>query len=350
MENRTQLQIDTDHRSTGPDAVDPTPRDAGPAGRPSPRLLILAAAVIVLCVIGGALVLRSFDDTATIDTAASSDEADATSTDGQLFKAARLTATAAHEMEIETELAVRHAASDDDPAARREWEEQASSSDKAIEAMLEQLGSLDVDTLDERARAALTLIDRTTDSPRTARSIVGGGVTDWPAALEVYGNISGAYLDASMRLANSTSDPELNELARSWSMVVQIESDVARQRAMLTGVFMDGSFVGDGAAEDVSGGAPMYDSLMERVSDERSHVRTLEDFAVPEIVGQMRDALAGDDEAAADGGRRQGIDGPTATDLGIDVEEWRTWSGKKLDRIRGAETRIADSIGAQAGE
>jgi hypothetical protein len=338
-------------RSIGPETVDPAPQLGGPAGRPPPRLLLVAAAVIVICVVGGALVLRASDDTTKIDTVGSSrDDADTepTSNDGKLFKAAKLCAMAAHEMQVETELAVHFTASNFDPVARQAWEDQASNSDKAIAAMREQLDQIDVDKLDTNTRPAISLIDRTADSPRTARSIVGGEVTDWPAAFEVYSNISGAFVDASSRLANNVSSPELNDLAQSWGMAVRIEADVAWQQAVLTGVFTVGSFPG---AED-AGAVPdngIYEMIVEAVSDEQSHASVLEDLGEPEVVGQMRDAMSGNDVAASDDLRQVALDGQTTTDLSVDVQQWRVASGKKLDRIRDAQMKLADSILVQAG-
>jgi hypothetical protein len=339
---------DVRSRSTGPGAADPTPGAIGPADRNPPRLLMMAAAVVVLCLIGSALVLRDTGDT-TVDTVGSSSEAagEVTSEDGKLFKAAMLSAAAAHEMQVETELAVHFAASGNDPAARRAWEDQAPNSDKAMAAMREQLDQIDVDKLDDHTRPAIALIERTADSPRTARAIVGGDVTDWPAALEVYSNISGAFVDAGFRLANSISSPELNDAAQSWGMAVQIEADVARQQAVLTGVFTVGSFRG---AEEIEldPNNEIYEMFVEAVSDENSHTRALEDLGEPQVVEEMRNALSGNDVSAADDLREQAIDGRTATDLGTDVETWRMWSGKKLDRIREAELKLADSVLDQA--
>jgi hypothetical protein len=268
--------------------------------------------------------------------------------DGKLFKAAHLAAVAASEMQVETELAVVLAASEGDPQARQEWEDQAPSSDEAMEAMREQFRSLDRSALDDVTQSSLSLISRTSDSPRTARSIVGGGVTDWPAALEVYENISGSFVEAAARLANSVTDPDLRDATQSWSLAVQIEADVARQRSRLTGVFTDNAFIlpeGDGAANDTS-----YENFLETVRDEEAHVRTLDEFGEPEVVDEVRNALSGNEVAAADDLRQQAINGQDSTDLGVDVDVWRDASGRKLARIHDAQVQIADSIRARAAQ
>jgi hypothetical protein len=300
----------------------------------------MAAAVLVLCVVGGAIVLRSSDDT-TVGTVGSPRDAKAapTSDDGKLFEAARLAAVAAHEMQVETELAVYFAASGNDPVARQEWEDQAPNSDKAIAALRDQLDRIDVDALDDHTRPAVDLIARTADSPRTARSIVGGGVTDWPAAFEVYGNISGSFVDASSRLSNSVSSPELNDSAWSWGIAVQIEADVARQQALLTGVFTTGWFQGP---EDTEGSS--YSAVLEAFDDEQSHKRVLEDFGEPEVVELLRDAMSGNEVAAADDLRQVAIDSEDSPAPPGDVAQWRDYSGRKLDRLRDAETTLADSV------
>jgi hypothetical protein len=268
--------------------------------------------------------------------------------DGKLFKAAHLAAVAASEMQVETELAVVLAASEGDPQARQEWEDQAPSSDEAMEAMREQFRSLDRSALDDVTQSSLSLISRTSDSPRTARSIVGGGVTDWPAALEVYENISGSFVEAAARLANSVTDPDLRDSAQSWSLAVKIEADVARQRSRLTGVFTDNAFIlpeGEGAANDTS-----YENFLETVRDEEAHVRTLDEFGEPEVVDEVRNALSGNEVAAADDLRQQALDGQDSSDLEPEVTVWRTASGKKLQRIHDAQVEVAESILVRVGE
>jgi len=276
--------------------------------------------------------------------------ADGIGQDGKLFKAAQLAAVAASEVQVETELAVVFSASEGDPEARREWEDQAPSSDEAIEAMREQLRSLDRGALDDATKSSLSLVSRTSDSPRTARSIVGGGVTDWPAALEVYENISGSFVEASSRLANSVTDPELRDPAQSWSLAVQIETDVARQRSRLTGVFTDNMFVRPDQVADTATNDTSYENLVETVNDEEAHVRTLDDIGDPQIVDRMRDALSGNDVAAADDIRQIALDNPDSTDLDPEVAIWRVASGKKLQRIHDAQVEVAGSILARVGD
>ena len=340
-----------DVRSRQRDAeADPTPRLGGPNGRRPPRLLLAAAIVLVIVVAGGALALRSSDDTTTIDTSGSprDDRTAPTSEDGKLFEAARLAAVAAHEVQVETELAVRFAASGGDQQARREWEAQAPVSDEAVEALGAQLDEIDVDALDDVAKSYVSLIERTVDSPRTARSIVGSSATEWSAALEVYGNISRAYVDASSRFANSVSSPELSRAAQSWSLAVQIEADVADQRARLTGVFSDGWFLGPIDVE--SAGSETYESFMATVDDEQRHTRTLDDLGDAEVVDRVRDALSGNEVSTADDLREQAIDGQDSTDLGVDVDVWREASGRKLARIHDVQVQIADSIAARSDQ
>jgi len=176
---------------------------------------------------------------------------------------------------------------------------------------------------------------------------MSSSATEWPAALDVYGNISEAFVEANSHLANSVSSPDLSKPAQSWSLAVQIESDVADQRARLTGVFTDGSFqdLRDVGASDVS-----YESFMTTVDDEQRHTRTLDDFGDPDVVDRVRDALSGNEVSVADDLRELAIDGQVSTDLTVDVEVWRAASGKKLARIHDAQVQIADSILARADD
>ena len=309
----------------------------------SKLIVLLAAPLLALLVLAGTVGLARNAD------------ANETSNDGKLFEAARLASTAAHEMQVETELAVLYAATSDAADAdanKKDWEAQAKNSDKAIAAMRQELTTIDSQELDDVTRSSLSLIERTSDSPRTARSIVGGGVTDWPAALEVYENISGAFVEAASRLANSTANPELNEKARSWSLAVQIEADVARQRSRLTGVFTDNFFTApaEEGATETAGNDTSYENFIETVTDEQSHTRTLDDFGEPEVVDQMRDALSGNEVSAADDLREKAIDGQDSTDLEPEVTLWRVASGKKLDRVRKAEVDVANGVLDQADQ
>jgi hypothetical protein len=242
-------------------------------------------------------------------------------------------------MQVETELAVLYAASMYE-ADRTPWEEQAAASDKAIADLREAMDTIDTSRLDSSTRSSLDLIVRTEESPRRARSIVGGRVTDWPAALNVYSAISKSFVDASLDLANSTADPAVNAKARSWAMAQQIEADVAQQRAMLTGIFSNDSFfTGDSTAD-----ASTYDALEQAVESEENHSGTLEDFGESSIVKAIRDARAGNDVAAADDARQTALDGKDQPSLGISLEQWRIQSGKKLDRIHDAQVEVAESI------
>jgi hypothetical protein len=338
---------DVRSRQRDAESRDPAPRITGPNGRRPPRLLLAVAVVLVILVAGGTLALREADDTTTIDTSGSprDDDEAPTSGDGKLFEAARLAAVAAYEMQVETELAVLLAASEGDPEARRRWEDQVATSDKAIRALREQLSSLDVDALDDLTRSSLSLLERSADSPRTARSIAGSTAVEWAGALEVYDNISRGFVEASTRLANSVASPELSRSAQSWSMLVQIEADVAAQRARLTGVFTDGWFQDP---IDFEAGGVSYENFLETVDDEQRHTRMLDDFGEPAIVDRARDALSGNEVSVADDLRERAIDGQGSTDLGVDVEVWREASGLKLARIHDAQVQIADSIGARA--
>jgi hypothetical protein len=76
----------------------------------------------------------------------------------------------------------------------------------------------------------------------------------------------------------------------------------------------------------------------------------LEDLGDPEVVGQMRNALSGNDVSLADDIRETAIRFKDMTSVSMDVTAWRNASGKKLDRIRDAEIKLADSILAQAAE
>jgi hypothetical protein len=340
---------DVRSRTTAPGSGDPTPRIGGPNGRRPPRLLLAVAVVLVLVLAGGALVLREVDDTTTIDTVDSppDDAAGQATEDGELFEAARLAAVAAYEMQVEKELAVLLAATDGDPEARRAWEDQATVSDKAIEAMRDQIDEIDDDGLDDVARSSLSLIERSADAPRTARSISGSTAAEWPATLEVYGNISESFVEAGTQLASSLSSPELSKAARSWSLAVQIEADVADQRAWLTGVFTDGYF---GDPIDLGAADVSFEAFIATVDAEQRHTRTLDDFGEPDVVDRVRDALSGNEVAAADDLRQQAIDGQDATDLGVDVAVWREASGRKLARIHDAQVQIADAILARTDQ
>jgi hypothetical protein len=341
-----------DVRSRQRDAeADPTPRRGGPNGRRPPRLLLAAAILLVIVVAGGALALREVDDTTTIDTSGSPSDDDAAapiSGDGRLFEAARLAAVAAYEMRVETELAVLLAATGGEPEARRAWEDQVSTSDEAIRAMREQMDSLDVDALDDVTKSSLSLVERTADSPRTARSVAGSSAVEWPSALEVYDNITGAFTEASSRLANSVSSPELSKVAQTWTLAVQIEADVADQRARLTGVFADGWFQGPIDVEPAGG--QTYESFLATVDAEQRHTRTLDDFGDPDTVDRVRDALSGNEVSFADDLRERAIDGQDSTDLGVDVDVWREASGRKLARIHDVQVQIAESILARADQ
>jgi hypothetical protein len=266
--------------------------------------------------------------------------ADRSGPDGKLFGAARLASTAAYELQVETELAVRFTASKNDED-RTSWEAQAAASDKAIHEMNRELATVDTGKLSSGTRAALSLIERTPESPRRARAIVSGGVTEWPAVVEVYRNISKAFVDASFRLANNTSNPQLNGKARGWSIAVQIEADIATQRTWLTGVFTDGTFDKSGTG---TGGDAVVQAFEQSVANEESHTRSLDDFGDTITRDVLRNALSGNDVSLADDLRGQALDNRYSASLGISLDDWRTYSGKKLDRVRTAEVKLADSV------